>query len=384
MFYIDKGNNSIKPLKAHSFSELGFKERQDLQEWIAKYPSCLGEDLLIIQKEFAGFSDTQERLDLLALDSKGRLVIIENKLDDSGKDVTWQAMKYASYCASLKTESICGIYQDYLIRTGQPGAASELIADFLEVADLSEVTLNRGVSQRIMLIAANFRKEVTSTVLWLMNFKLQVQCFKVTPWSMADDLFLNVEQIIPVKDTQDFVIGLADKAQDEVQTSSAEAARHTIRREFWREVIPVMQTKSRLYDNISAGVSSHIGAGSGMRGVGFNFAAGGKYGRAEIYIDRGEQAENKYVFDQLLAQRVALEAAFGGPLVWERLDHRRASRIKCETEANIFEREDWPVMIEFMTYAMVRIEKAFRDPLQKLNTDVRSRTFEPEADEEGS
>jgi hypothetical protein len=384
MFHIDKGDNSIKPLKARSFSELGFKERLHLQEWIAKYPSCLGEDLLIIQKEFAGFSDTQERLDLLALDNKGRLVIIENKLDDTGKDVTWQAIKYASYCVSLKTESICGIYQDHLIRTGQPGAASELIADFLEVADLSEVTLNRGVSQRIMLIAANFRKEVTSTVLWLMNFKLQIQCFKVTPWSMADDLFLNVEQIIPVKDTQDFVIGLADKAQDEIQYYSAEAARHTIRREFWGEVIRVMQTKSRLYNNISAGVANWIGAGSGVLGVRFNFATAGKYGRAEIYIGRGEQAENKYVFDQLFAQREALEEAFGGPLVWERLDHRRACRIKCETEANIFEREDWPVMIEFMTDAMVRIEKAFRDPLQKLNADARSRTFEPEADEEGS
>lgn len=106
MFRIDKDDNSIKPLKARSFLELGFKERQNLQEWIAKYPSCLGEDLLIIQKEFAGFSDTQERLDLLALDKKGRLVIIENKLDDTGKDVTWQALKYASYCAGLKTESI--------------------------------------------------------------------------------------------------------------------------------------------------------------------------------------------------------------------------------------------------------------------------------------
>lgn len=73
MFRIDKGDNSIKPLKSRTFSELGFKERQHLQEWIAKYPSCLGEDLLIIQKEFAGFSDTQERLDLLALDKKGRL-----------------------------------------------------------------------------------------------------------------------------------------------------------------------------------------------------------------------------------------------------------------------------------------------------------------------
>lgn len=308
------------------------------------------------------------------------MVIIENKLDDTGKDVTWQALKYASYCAGLKTESICGIYQEHLTRTGQQGVAGELIADFLEVADLSEVTLNRSVSQRIMLIAANFRKEVTSTVLWLMNFKLQVQCFKVTPWSMADDLFLNVEQIIPVKDTQDFVIGLADKAQDEVQTSSAEAARSAIRREFWSEVIRIMQTKSRLYDNISAGVANWIGAGSGMRGVGFNFSASGKYGRAEIYIDRGDHAENKYVFDQLLAQRKSLEEAFEGSLVWERLDHRRACRIKCETEADMFERNDWPSMIEFMTDAMVRIEKAFREPLQKLNADVRSRIFEAESD----
>lgn len=51
----------------------------------------LGEELLIIQKEFAGFSDTHERLDLLALDKQGSLVIIENKLDDTGRHVTWQA-----------------------------------------------------------------------------------------------------------------------------------------------------------------------------------------------------------------------------------------------------------------------------------------------------
>ena len=184
-----------------------------------------------------------------------------------------------------------------------------------------------------------------------------------------------------MKDTQDFVIGLADKAQDEVQTSSAEAARNTIRREFWGEVIRVMQTKSRLYDNISAGVANWIGAGSGMRGVGFNFAAAGKYGRAEIYIDRGEQAENKYIFDQLLAQRQVLEATFGGPMEWERLDHRRACRIKCETEADMFKREDWPRMIDFMTNAMVRMEKTFGETIQKLNVDIRSQTFEPEQGE---
>ena len=32
--------------------KLGFKERENLQEWIANNPDSLGEELLIIQKEF--------------------------------------------------------------------------------------------------------------------------------------------------------------------------------------------------------------------------------------------------------------------------------------------------------------------------------------------
>ncbi len=92
MYLIDKTNNRIEQLEKKSFAELGFKERENFQEWIANTPEAFGEELLIIQKEFAGFSDTNERLDLLALDKQGDLVIIENKLDDTGRDVTWQAL----------------------------------------------------------------------------------------------------------------------------------------------------------------------------------------------------------------------------------------------------------------------------------------------------
>lgn len=93
---------------------MGFKEREHLQEWIAKDPTCLEEEgLLIIQKEFDGFDGTNERLDLLALEHSGALVIIENKLDDTGKDVTWQALKYVSYCSTLSKTQIVSIYQAY-------------------------------------------------------------------------------------------------------------------------------------------------------------------------------------------------------------------------------------------------------------------------------
>src|SRR5690606_7082582 len=102
--------------------------KDDLQEWIANFPTALGEDLLIIQKEFDGFTDTYERLDLLALDKNGQLVIIENKLDDSGRNVTWQAIKYAAYCSTLTTTEIVEIYQRFL---GADKNAEEVIKEFL-------------------------------------------------------------------------------------------------------------------------------------------------------------------------------------------------------------------------------------------------------------
>ncbi|WP_413909529.1 hypothetical protein [Desulfobacula sp.] len=87
MYLINKETNSVEKIDSISFAKFGFKERDNLQEWIVKLPNIFDEELLIIQKEFAGFDDTKERLDLLALDKNGDLVIIENKLDDTGRDV---------------------------------------------------------------------------------------------------------------------------------------------------------------------------------------------------------------------------------------------------------------------------------------------------------
>ena len=181
MFTINPQENRISPVKMKTFSELGFSERKHLQEWIAYQPDALDEELLIIQKEFDGFDDTRERLDLLALDKDGNVVVIENKLDDSGRDLVWQALKYASYCASLTKAQIVDIFQQYLDRyenihaiqteSNLPKNAATRICDFLDADDLDEVKLNLGNSQRIILVAANFRKEVTSTALWLTSYQ---------------------------------------------------------------------------------------------------------------------------------------------------------------------------------------------------------------------
>jgi len=130
MYRINKSSNNITKLEEREFKDLGFRERDHLQEWIAKNPDVLGEELLIIQKEYNGFNDTNERLDLLALDKDGNLVIIENKLDDTGKDVVWQALKYTSYCSTLTTEQIIRLFQEYLNAYEQGEDAKELLLDF--------------------------------------------------------------------------------------------------------------------------------------------------------------------------------------------------------------------------------------------------------------
>jgi len=70
MYQISKESNSISKIKEVSFSSQNYTERGHLQERIAKTPNIFWEELLIIQKEFDGFSDTRERLDLLAMDTE--------------------------------------------------------------------------------------------------------------------------------------------------------------------------------------------------------------------------------------------------------------------------------------------------------------------------
>ena len=102
MYKVNRSENRLVRLEERRFSDLNLHERDHLQEWLVQMPEALGEDLLIIQKEFDGFEDTRERLDVLALDKEGRLVVVENKLDDSGRDVVWQAFKVR--CLLLQSE----------------------------------------------------------------------------------------------------------------------------------------------------------------------------------------------------------------------------------------------------------------------------------------
>lgn len=387
MFTVNHQTNRISPVKTKRFSELGFTERKHLQEWLAHEPSALGEELLIIQKEFDGFDDTRERLDLLALDKDGNLVIIENKLDDSGRDVVWQALKYASYCASLTKAQIVDIYQQYLDRyepvTGEvdllnaPASASARICEFLDAPDLDELKLNLGNSQRIMLVAANFRKEVTSTALWLLGQGISIACFKITPYSLGEQLLINIDQIIPTPEAKELMIGINAKEAEEKTTEVVLKNRHTVRREYWERALEAFQKSAcQLYNNISPSKDHWLSAGSGLSGCPYNLIFLQKELRVELWISRGITEENKYLFDLLSQSKQDIEHTFGAELEWMRLDEKKSCRIQFSTKADGFNKETWPQAVAWHLEQMTKLEKALKGPLQKAAEAMKQKNYD--------
>jgi hypothetical protein len=197
MYKVDIKNKKLTPLVATSFSALGLKERFDIQEWIEKTPSILGEDLLVIGKEV--ILSSGKRLDLLCVDRYSSLVIFELKRDDTGSYVEWQAIKYASYCSNFLPDDIYLQYATYANITEYD--AQQNIAEFIEndIEDLNK-------SQRVILVSKEFNSEVISAVLWLRDYGVDIQCTKLSPYlDKNNELFLNSETIIPLPEAKDYI-----------------------------------------------------------------------------------------------------------------------------------------------------------------------------------
>jgi hypothetical protein len=374
MFQVNRSENRLKKLEEKRFSDLNLKEREHLQEWLAGQPDALGEELLIIQKEFDGFADTRERLDLLALDKDGQLVVIENKLDDSGRDVTWQALKYTAYVSSLTKAQIVEIFQQYLERYCGGGSAPEKICEFLDEEELGPIVLNEGNGQRLFFVAANFRKEVTSTVLWLRDHKIDTRCFKVVHYAFDKELFVDMQPVIPTPEAADFMIGMAEKESEARGAHGEQKARHKLRRDYWEMTLEALKDAGdTLYQNISPSKDHWLSAGSGMRACHYALIFGKSEIRVEFTFGRAEAADNKWLFDRLIQKKEQIETAFGHEIDWLRLDDKKASRLQFGMPCDGYSRDAWPEYVAWHVEHIQRWEKALKGPIAEINAALKAR-----------
>lgn len=165
------------------------------------------------------------------------------------------------------------------------------------------------------------------------------------------------------------IVGPSQEGKEIGRTKKELAERHNERHAWWTQMLALPE--ARLHAHLTPSTVNWIGLSSGVRGLGFNYVIT-QYGCvAELYIDRGKdsEAENKAIFDQLAARKDEIEAAFGQPLHWDRMDGQRASRIRHQSNGGYrTAEEDWPAVQVKLADGMNRLHDALQPHLRKIST----------------
>ena len=145
--------------------------------------------------------------------------------------------------------------------------------------------------------------------------------------------------------------------------------RHPLRERFWTELLKRAKDKTQLHATASPVQHSWISSRSALPGLLFNYSIRKHESQVEIYIDAGHNGHdwNKAIFDKLTASKDAIEKEFGGALEWQRLDEKRACRIRCLLNLGGYRDESkWASIHAAMIDAMIRLEKSVRPHLPNL------------------
>ena len=82
-----------------------------------------------------------------------------------------------------------------------------------------------------VLAAAEFSKEITTTVMWLNDdYGLDIQCVRLRPYNDAGRLLIDVQQVIPLPEAASYQVQLREKKANEraVRTQNRDTTRYDV------------------------------------------------------------------------------------------------------------------------------------------------------------
>jgi len=255
-------------------------------------------------------------VDIVAEDNSGNPVIIENQLEKSNHD---HLGKILTYLVAMTAKTAIWIVSDP-------------------------------------------RPEHVSTITWLNES------------SSANFYMLKIEAIkigdSPPAPLLTVIVGPSEETKGVGRTKHEIAERYIFREKFWTQLLDYSKQKTKLHSSISPTKQNWLGTGAGKYGLGFNYSVRKNEAQVELYIDRGKEKndENKAIFEELFSHKDEVEEVFEEPLEWQRLEGKRACRIrKLITIGGYRDNEEkWPQIHEAMIDAMIRLEGAFRPYIKKL------------------
>lgn len=214
--------------KAEVLEPTGFSgqvSEAELERIVLEAPEVLGEELLVLGSQLADFSEDKQRLDVLAVDKSGEIVLIELKVDEQFGVTDVQAIAYAGgyadlpishYAATLK-RSLASAEKGSLFQTATGLTASAsgeeiqgAIAEYLSLQLFADWEPSRQV--RIKLVAPGFTKRVLKTVKWLGDvYGMPIEAIRVQLVVPGDAKQLSFDRVLPLPGDEAFDLTVRER-----------------------------------------------------------------------------------------------------------------------------------------------------------------------------
>ena len=221
MALYDVKPGQLSPVAETTFAAAGFRERADMQRLLRTQIEVVSPDTMVLAEEFGEWEDSSRRIDLLGLDRDANLVVVELKRTEDGGHMELQALRYAAMVSTMTFEQAAAAHGRHLVRLGQDAdGARQVILDFLAWDEPDEDRF--GQDARIVLVAADFSKEITSTVLWLNRRDVDIRCVRLRPYQLDGRLLVDAQQVIPLPEAEEYQVRVREKEGRERRARAAD------------------------------------------------------------------------------------------------------------------------------------------------------------------
>ena len=294
-------------------------EATDFTRWLKENLGVLNEHLEV---ELVSAEPEQSagsfKVDLLAEDSDGKRVVIENQLERTNHDHLGKVITY-------------------LVSFG---------------------------AERAIWIASDPRPEHVEAVKWLsdntdVDFHLfRVEAVRIDGSPPAPLLTPIVGPSVTGRQ------GAAHKREVSSQQRSWLA--------YWTRLLDLASGRTKLYSGVNPGTSPYLGTGSGITGLSYRFCVRKHDTRIELWIDRGidNDALNKSIFQQIEESRESIEESCPGNWTWDLMEDKRSEKIVLELDETVGwadDPDDWDAPMELLIDAMIRFEAALSPHIAALD-----------------
>jgi hypothetical protein len=310
-------NQPISRLQTVPLRELWPHEALSFTAWVADnldfISETVGFEISLVEREASAgpFS-----ADILAEDPNGNYVIIENQLDQTDHD---HLGKLITYLSNLDAKTA-------------------------------------------IWITSNPRPEHEKAVHWLNEtlppdtsfYLLQIEAFRIDDSAPAPLLTI--------------IAGPSVESKKVGQQKKDLAQRHVKRLDFWQQLLDRAKERTSLHANISPSKGNWIATGAGKSGLMFSYVIRMNDAQVELYIDTGDAEVNKRIFDAIYERKDEIEDKFGACLDWQRLDDKRASRIRYVLPGvGLQDDESWFELQDRMIETMINFSCALQPEINQLH-----------------